>query len=380
MKLRPFVPGDLPAVAALHARVYPQASWCSQAARASYFREVLLHNPWQDPQMPSWIAEESGRVIGFFGVLPRRMLFRERPIRVAVGCQFMVDPGKRRSLAALELIRRYFSGPQDLSVADGANEMSRRLWEAAGGITSPLHGLHWLRPLRPARALLQRASSRRAFRALAALGVPLTWLADACVRRLSTRAPEDGLQETELDARALLGAMNAERGAFALRPDYELGALEWLLAQVEAKKRHGELQSCLVRDAQGRPAGWFLYYLNRSISPVVQLGARRGLLRPVLSRLYRHALERGAVALEGRMEPRLTSVLDGTSCRLLSRGIHVLVHARDPQLLLAFLRGEAFFSRLEGEWWMRFAGEESPAGAERPEATVEHPGAVAPAR
>jgi hypothetical protein len=47
------------------------------------------------------------------------------------------------------------------------------------------------------------------------------------------------------------------------------------------------------------------------------------------------------------------------------RGISTLLHARDQSLLVPFLRGDAFFSRLEGEWWMRFGGEQEPAMSSR---------------
>ena len=47
-------------------------------------------------------------------------------------------------------------------------------------------------------------------------------------------------------------------------------------------------------------------------------------------------------------------------------GLSNTVHAFALQALNAIvpfkvLRGDAFFSRLEGEWWMRFAGEPQPA-------------------
>jgi hypothetical protein len=35
-------------------------------------------------------------------------------------------------------------------------------------------------------------------------------------------------------------------------------------------------------------------------------------------------------------------------------GPWVLVHARDPEFVRAFEHGDAFFSRLEGEWCLRF--------------------------
>src|SRR6267142_1672277 len=109
--VRNFVEDDIPAVAALFERAYPDQHWASAAAREAYFREILFDNPWHDLDLPSWVAEENGRMAGFAGVMPRRMVFRGRPIRVAVGCQFMVDPNRRHGLTALQLERRQTVAP-----------------------------------------------------------------------------------------------------------------------------------------------------------------------------------------------------------------------------------------------------------------------------
>src|SRR5215471_10058567 len=113
---------DIPAAAALFARVYPEHRWSSQAACEAYFWEVLFNNPWRALQLPSWVVEEDNRIAGFYAVLPRPMLFRGRRIRVAVGCQFMVDRERPHSLAALQLAKACLSGPQDLTLADGSND------------------------------------------------------------------------------------------------------------------------------------------------------------------------------------------------------------------------------------------------------------------
>jgi len=354
IRLRPLVPRDAPALGALHARVNPASGWHSPAAYASYALEMLFRNPWVDPEIPSWIAEEDGRLVAFLGVVPRRMRFGERAIRVAVGCQMMVDPQKRSSFLALELLRRFFAGPQDLSVADGANDASRSLWEASGGTASALHSLHWMRLLRPAQGLLGLAGNR--LRALSVIANPFAALADACVARLSPLKPPPGLREEQLDAETLHKAIRELR-SYALRPDYDVASLEWLLAQAAAKRRHGSLQSCMVHDRGGRMIGWFLYYLNDAVSQVLQLGARRGCIGMLLEQLAHHARSRGARALEGRMEPSLTAALQGKRVLMQNRSIWTLLHARDQSLLVPFLRGDAFFSRLEGEWWMRFSGE-----------------------
>jgi Acetyltransferase (GNAT) domain len=354
VRLRRLVPADAALLGDLHARVNPASAWPSPAAYAGYALEMLFRNPWADPELPSWVAEEQGRLIAFLGVMPRRMRLGGRALRVAVSCQLMVDPGKRASFVALELVRRFFAGPQDLSLADGANDASRALWESCGGISSSLHALHWVRLLRPAQGLLRLAGVR--LRALFAVAQPVAAVFDACVgQKFRTEFEEEPLHPGGLSA-----AMAESRG-YALKPDYDPAALEWLLAQAAAKRRHGSLEGALARDASGRVAGWFLYYLNGSISQVLQLGARRGALPALLEQLAHHAYVRGARALEGRMEPQLTVALQRKRVFMQNRGVSTLLHARDERLLIPFLRGDAFFSRLEGEWWMRFAGEPQAA-------------------
>ena len=139
--IRIFAEEDVPAAAALFGRVFSDIRWPSPAACESSFREVLFHNPWRDPELPSWVAEEDGRITGFAGVVPRRMALRGRPIRVAVGIHFMVDPDRRHSLTALQLLKACFSGPQDLYLADAASDLSRHLWIRLGGTASLLYSL-----------------------------------------------------------------------------------------------------------------------------------------------------------------------------------------------------------------------------------------------
>jgi hypothetical protein len=359
LRIREFRPQDAEAAAALHGRVFPGA-WRSREQCAAYMRELLFRNPWYDPELPSWIAEDGDGMVGFFGVLPRRMVHGNLSLRVAVSCQFMVDPAKRRSLAAVALMRRYFSGPQDLSISDGANDATRSLWEAAGGVASPLHNVHWVRLLRPVGGLVSLGGQLAP--ALASVAAPIAALADACIPRRARRAMP--WREEELDAAGLVSALQEHRGVFTLRPAYEQASVEWLLGEARAKQRHGVLQGCILRDEARRIAGWFIYYLSSSMSQLLQLGARRERLPAVLDRLFEHARARGAVAIQGRLEPHITAALRGKRCLLVNRGVSTLLHAKDPALLLPFYRGDAFFSRLDGEWWARFSGG-SPAPAPR---------------
>jgi hypothetical protein len=368
--IRPLATGDIPAVAQLFARVYPGKHSTSPAECEAYFHEIFFANPWVTPQLPSWVAMEGARAVGFIGVMPRPMRLRGRSLDAAVVTQLMVEPEKRHGMVAAQLLRKALSGPQALTISDGANESSRRMWEALGGLTSTLYSLQWRRLLRPAQSALQRASSAHG-RAAALLATPVAVLADAYAAHYRALRRPSGLIDEALDAPALIDGLEHAARRVALSPRYDAAALDWLLGQARAKLRHGELQARLLRKPDGAIAGWFLYYLNDSMSKVLQVhaleGAEPGAERAVLDHLFQHAWRRGATAIEGRMEPRLARMLGQRHCLFHSTSAFALIHSRDAEVLGALARGDAFFSRLEGEWWMRFSGE--------PRAAVISPGA-----
>src|SRR5258706_10174945 len=285
--LRALAADDIPAAAELFGRVYPEQRWTSPAACEAYFHEMLFDNPWRDLGLPSWVAEEDGRMAGFAGVMPRRMLFRGRPIRVAVGCQFMVDPNRRSGLTALQLARAALSGPQDLFIADGANDLSRQMWAGLGGTAPLLYNLHWTRPLRPVRFALSLLEERRALPpALALPARPLGALADALAARLHPNRldREDvELAEEALDAAAMLAPLPDVAGGSALQPEYDTRSLAWLLEQTARKARHGKLRARAVLESGRRLIGWYLYYVRAGeVSEVVQVAARNGSFGRVL--------------------------------------------------------------------------------------------------
>jgi hypothetical protein len=357
--IRALSEADVPAVAALFRRVSPAQSWASQAACESYFREVLLDNPWRDPELPSWLAEEEGHVIGFQAVLPRPMLLRGRALRVAVGCQFMVDPDKRHGLTALQLGKAFLSGPQDLSLADGANEPVRRMWVGLGGTTSLLYSLHWTRLLRPARYVFSRLE-RRNPSVIARLARPLAAPVDAIFARLRpNRFPsgETELTEEPLDPEVMLAHLPGVMAGRALQPAYDSPGLAWLLDEAARKTRHGNLRARVVLDRERRPIGWYLYYVEaHGVGEVLQLAARDDCFDSVLQRLLADAWRNRAVAVRGRLDPRYIQELSDRHCWLRREGTWTLVHSRHDDVKAAILQGDAFLSRLEGEWWLRFHG------------------------
>lgn len=358
---------DVPASVDLFERVYPQHRWRSRGACETYFRDILFANPWRDVALPSWVAEEDGRIAGLYAIVPRRMRLRGRSLRIAVGCQFMVEAGPRRSLIALQLTQRCLAGPQDLTLADGANDLMRRMWHGVGGAVPLLYSLHWTRPLRPARHALALLESRAGVPgALARAARPLAAAADALAARLPpNRFLHDaaGTQDGALGAEDMLALLPEVLHGAALRPEYEARSLRWLLEQAGRKSRSGALRGRLVH-AAGRALGWYLYYVRRgAAAEVLQLAAREGCFDHVLRGLLADAWREGATAVRGRLDPRYAQELSQRHCWFRWDGTWTLFHARDPEIASALQAGEAFLSRLEGEWWLRFLDEDATARA-----------------
>jgi hypothetical protein len=357
--VREFSEGDLPEVVELFQRVFPQHGWNGVEDCTRYFRDVFFDNPWRDAAVPSWVAMADGRVAGFAGMMSRPMLFRGKRIRVAVDCNFFVDPALRRSLAAVHLGKAILSGPQDLTLADGASDGVRQLWCQLGGEMPLGYNLHWMRSLRPARHLLHAVQrGMHVPRAVTGLFAPGAALADALAARLpanALHAAAPGCIEEPADAATIAADLPQLVGQKALHPCYEAASLAWLLRQATGRKGFGTLRARRVLDSRHRPLGTFVYYLQRNgVSEVLQLAAPDEHYDLVLQRLFADAWREGAVALRGRVDPDRAQQLSRRYCWLRWEAPATLVHSRDPEVLAAIRQGDSYLSRLDGEWWMRF--------------------------
>jgi hypothetical protein len=358
--IRSFGPDDVTQVADLHRRVFqtgPADARIDRAYRA-YFATVVLGHPWAAEGLPSLVhVEDDGRVTGFLGVTPRRMLLEGRPIRVAVSSQFIVEPGSRSQLAAIRLLKAFAAGPQDLCLADEANLASRRIWEALGGTTATLYTLYWLRPLRPAACVARRLEQRGFPSALMSLCRPAARAVDALLTRVKGpfRVAAPAVSGAPLDAERLARALVETSRGVSLCPTYEPAALDWLFAVLGDKTGHGRFERVVVQNATRDAVGWYLFYANPGgIGEVLQIGAREGSMGDVLDHLFHRAWTEGLVALSGRIEPRYIQDLADRECLFHHRGYWTLVRSERPGVLEAIHGGRAFLSRLEGEWAMRF--------------------------
>jgi hypothetical protein len=185
-------------------------------------------------------------------------------------------------------------------------------------------------------------------------------LVDALAARLRPNRlhrEEVELKEDALDAAAMLAHLPEVMDGDALQPVYDARALAWLLEQSARKTRHGKLRACAVLEGGQRLIGWYLYYARPGgVSEVVQVAARNGSFGRVLQRLFADAWRQGAAAVRGRLDPRHVRELSGRHCWLRCDGTWTLVHTRHADVATAIHQGNAFLSRLEGEWWLRFQG------------------------
>lgn len=376
--IRPLERADLGAVTELYQAVF-RSSLPPKPGLAEEFERTVLDHPWADPEVPSLVYESAaGAIAGFLASHVRRMRHGSESVRMACSGQLVTDPAyARRGIGAL-LLRRYMGGPQDLTITDGANEAVRAIWQGLGGSTSALSSLSWTRVLRPAGLLARKAGDRRGAAAPRA-ALAAARLADAVAGRRLAPAPVATVAEA-LEPRALIDAieqLSGERSgrgrradpAFELRPDYDEPFLEWLFAEMAAVKARGELVRRLVRDPSGAVAGWYVFYsLPGGTSQAIGVGASPPSAGAVLDHLFRDAAERGAAAVQGRLEPSLLPALTERRC-LFARSEWAMVHGQDPAPLAAIAYGRALLTRLEGEWWMGHHLPPTPAG--RPPGVLE---------
>lgn len=362
-QVRPFVKSDIPQVVGLFRKVFfdhfPTASVSELSA---YFEDVFFHHPWIEEDITSLVYETKEREItGFIAITPRRMLWRGQPIRVAVSMHFMVEPGSRSTLAGVQLLKSLFSGPQDLSLTDGAGAVGRKIWEGLGGATALPYSLNWTHWLQPSRYLLSLAARKHRLLALPARALDsLCPLPDAVAARLMPHRfgkPSASLLETELNQQTLPAAMKELLANEALRPDHDTASLAWTLAKAERMAHPGKLCKVALRDAEGELIGWFIYKLGADrVGEVLQVVGRKKSYGEVLNHLFAHGLRNGAIAFTGQLDPRFAQEFVDKNCFLGCGSPWTLVHSRNPELLQAFHQGSLFLSKLEGEWCLRFPG------------------------
>jgi len=357
-QVRACTPDDIPAVAGLFQRTFRNARHARTASLGSYLRELHFEHPWRDPALASKVFVTDGAVRGFIGILPLRLAFRGRTLRAAVASSLMVENPQANPLAGARLFRAYLSGPQDVSLSDSANAVSRGMWDRLGGKTAPSESMEWVRPFRPCATALALGADfvppLRFARPLAGLGDSIAGIFNHdLVHVQSTDAAHD-VDASDEDLIRLIPELAA---AYEVRPAWDSTTLRWMLAHAADKNRHGPMIRRIVRGRDGGVLGCYVYYGRRGgVAWVLQLLARPEAIGPVLDNLLANALARGCVGVRGRSQARLLDALQRRQCMFFHRSATV-VHSHDAELVAAIRGGEALVTGLAGDAWTRLIGD-----------------------
>ena len=358
-EIRPFTEEFAPAVAALYMRAMRGESRPPSPELIRYFSHILLSNPWVSPDIPSLVCLENGGVVGALTLIPRPMEFHGRKIHAAALTQFMVDPEHRRGTAALQLLRRCFQGPQDLSWSDGSSDPVYLLFGAAGGFPAHFYSLHWIKLLRPfaaARDVLSRRSSRLLYHSAALTAPPADFLAASLP---PFRPPQPALSFRPASVEELFSCIQKIGWREPLKPHYEEQSFAWLMSEVAQAKGVGNLRMLLLEDSAAQACGWIVYFAKPAGSAsLLQLGTRRrDHFEAALHVLFADAWQQGCALVRGSSRPEHLTTLTTNLCFLRHPGSSALIHSRDPDLVRTVRLGEAALTGLDGERWQRFSSE-----------------------
>ena len=136
MKVLPCTRGHIPAVVELLTDQVANENADQHAVLSRYWEEIYFDNPWFDPELPSLVCEGSnGRLDGFYGVMPRPMVFNDRRLRAVAASNFWVR-GEAGSvgnpLVAIKMMKKFLDGPQDLQRTARLGSPGRSGKRAAG--------------------------------------------------------------------------------------------------------------------------------------------------------------------------------------------------------------------------------------------------------
>ncbi len=366
--IRLFETRDGPAVAEMFTRLLARKSQVgSTSALAAYLGELFCEQAGRDRPIRSLVhVGGDDRPDGFIGVLEQAMTLNGRRLRAAICTTWMVDDRRADPFAGARLLKAVLAGPQDLTFSETSNELSTAMWRRAGGHVLPDHSLEYLRVIHPASFFTRMAADR--FGPLAALA-PLCRLVDrasgvgAGAAGLSWAGyrprpgKADALVETEPDEAELATAMKALVEHHPLHPQWSDEHLAHMLAHAARKAKYGARIHRILRTRNGELAGLFVCYGNRNgIGRVIQLMAKPGMERPVLTRLLTTAHGLGLCALRGRTQPALLDAMLDQKFAFLHAASTVF-HSPDSELVDAARQGRAFLNGFSGESWARLIGD-----------------------
>ena len=363
-EIRSLERSDLPAVARLFALVWRGDENGADDELERFFGSTLLDQPWADPELPSLVALDGDELIGMIGSNVRRATFDGRPVRMVCSAHLVSHPRARNRAVGARLMKALLSGPQDVTITDGATDDVRRMWEALGGASVGLGALSFVRLFRPASLAADIALGRRSRRLAGSALRVVPASVDGVARRAARRrlvSQRGECTSTPLTPELLVAHVDRLTAGVRFHAAYDVPYLAWLfdeLARVEARGTlwadgvpRGRLWAELVR-SDGIVLGWYVCHLREAgFCRVLQFAAAPRASEAVFAQLSSRADELGAAALYGRLEPTLVAPVVNASSIIRPSDGRLLVHSRDTELVTALRAGDALLTRMDGEWW-----------------------------
>jgi len=358
MAIRPLAKADIPRVVDLYWRYMRHREGSAPADLRQLFHRLYFENPWVDSAYPSLVYEgKSGEVIGFLGIIPRKMSMFGESVRVAFGGNFIVQPGSRSQLAGPRLLGTYLGGNYEVWQTDSANDISRKLLERLGFRTIPTLNLHWIRPLRPnqyAVYVATRGSKGPLSSILRGAAKPFCSFGDILASRLPVspfHQKQPRLHGSELNVETLLQCLTEFRKGYSYWAEYDVTSLNWLLNFMDRGTTRGRLRKLIVRDKKDKIVGWYMYYVKPgSVGEVVQVGGDKKFAKDILHHFFHDAWQQGVIGLHGVLDRRWMADFSDMGCLFTCRGGWNVAFSRNSELLDLLERGDAFLTRLDGEW------------------------------
>src|SRR3954447_11945555 len=227
--IRPLEAGDLPAVAALM-RAH-LGGWGDDEA---FLAATALEHPWADPEIPSLVAIEDGRVVGWIAAAVRRLRFEGREVRGVCCSHLVVDPASRSSAAGALLLGRLLAGPQELTWSDSANDPVLRMWRVYGGQIDHSRACDWMLVLRPLRWLTGIAAAFPRRRAATRELVPVAAFPFQALgaRRGTARDPDPEITGEDAGPAEVAESWPGLTRKRRLQPEYDQAFLDHLFSLI----------------------------------------------------------------------------------------------------------------------------------------------------
>ena len=349
--LRSLEAGDIPQVVRLRRRVFGQSEHRSDTTLGRYYHTLFFENPWHDKRYPSLIQEDAdGEILGFVGAIPRPMLFGTERITAVTSTELMVTP-EARGLVGPKLLRRLFDGPQHLTYSDRSNDQARALYEGLGGSAALWYSLYWSVSINGARISYETAAGgtprSAAARALSFASRSLDRLSNASMthNKIAT-------QDEPLAPETVMSLMRRLAGKNTLVPEYETHSFSWLIQRLSETEKSRRVVTAQVIHGD-EPIGWFIYVIRPDGEiDLVQMAALPGREGMTLDHLIYHARAEGGTVLRGRLDRRFAPLISQRGLPLTLGQPWTVVQASRSDVATQFLAGNAFFSRLDAEWWI----------------------------